>query len=358
MSYRPFAAVVAGALLGAPAFAQSLTGTVDSKTSSATLLGETRLDASGSLIGDYDAVTNPSGTQTRPGFFGGSGNNAIPTSAGFTVSADLDSNPSGGVLIEVDYDALTIGFDGLILDLLNGSPAATELTASLLFSTFNTVSPGFIYPGGTPYSVPLGDAASLSRADVTQTAAAVGELTPTGDPDVFGFVITVPAQADLTVLAALPGADPIENQLDPVPLQLPLNGTLTRQSDGSVRLSVESDPTPIALSTPLDLEPLPPIPLELPTLSSATASVLLTLTPDQLTADAVLGFSIAIHAVGEGCVADWNGDSAVNFFDVLGYLDGFNAQSPDADLAAPTGVFNFFDLTAFLGEFNAGCPGV
>lgn len=344
------------AAIASPAIAQSLAGTVDSANSTASLVGTTRLDASGSLIGDFDPAINPGGTQTRPGFFGGSGNNAIPASASFTVSADLNAGPSGSVSIEPDFGALTVGLDALTLDLLNGTPAATALSASLLFNTFNTINPGFIYPGGTPFSLPLGDGASITRAELTQTAPAVGFLTATADPDVFGFTSVLPVQADLTVLASLPGADPIENQLDPVPLLIPVGGTLTRLSDGSVRLEIVAEPTPIVLDTPLSLEPLPPVPLELPTFSAATAGVLLTLTPDQLTADAVVGLTLVIDATGAVCVADWNGDQQVNFFDVLGYIAGFNTQDPAADLAAPPGVFNFFDFAAFLAEFNAGCP--
>jgi hypothetical protein len=335
--------------------AQRLTGTVDSANSSASLVGETRLDASGSLIGDFDPVTNPGGTLTRPGFFGGSGNNPIPASASFTVTADLSANPVGSLSLEPNFGTLTIGLDGLALDLLDGTPAATALSASLLFSSFNTTNPGFIYPGGTPFSLPLGDAASITRAELTQTAPTVGILTATADPDVFEFAAVLPVRADLTVRASLPGAEPIENPLDPVPLLVPVSGTLTRLADGAVRLEIVAEPTPIVLSTPLALEPLPPVPLELPTLSSATAGVLLTLTPDQLAADATVGLSLVIDASGEVCVADWNADQQVNFFDVLGYIASFNSEDPSADLAAPAGVFNFFDLTAFLAEFNAGC---
>ena len=39
------------------------------------------LPLAGTWIGNYDAVTNPTGTQTRPGLFGGSGNVAIPFSS-------------------------------------------------------------------------------------------------------------------------------------------------------------------------------------------------------------------------------------------------------------------------------------
>lgn len=47
---------------------------------------------------------------------------------------------------------------------------------------------------------------------------------------------------------------------------------------------------------------------------------------------------------------------AVNFFDLLAYIDSYNTQSPQADLAEPFGALNFFDLTAYIGSFNAGCP--
>ena len=56
------------------------------------------------------------------------------------------------------------------------------------------------------------------------------------------------------------------------------------------------------------------------------------------------------------CVADFNDDGFVNFFDISGFLDAYAAQSPSADLAAPFGVFNFFDISAFMDAYNAGCP--
>jgi hypothetical protein len=46
----------------------------------------------------------------------------------------------------------------------------------------------------------------------------------------------------------------------------------------------------------------------------------------------------------------------LNFFDVLAYLNAFNAGDPSADLANPTGTLNFFDVLAYLTAFNAGCP--
>ncbi|KAA0215357.1 MAG: hypothetical protein DYG94_04270 [Leptolyngbya sp. PLA3] len=55
------------------------------------------------------------------------------------------------------------------------------------------------------------------------------------------------------------------------------------------------------------------------------------------------------------CQADWNGDDALDFFDVAGFLADFSAQDPDADLTGE-GAFDFFDVAAFLSLFSAGCP--
>ena len=55
------------------------------------------------------------------------------------------------------------------------------------------------------------------------------------------------------------------------------------------------------------------------------------------------------------CVADFNGDGSLNFFDVSMFLVAFNEQDPIADLQSD-GSFNFFDVAAFLTSFQAGCP--
>ena len=68
--------------------------------------------------------------------------------------------------------------------------------------------------------------------------------------------------------------------------------------------------------------------------------------------------AIVINATGPlppSCVADWNGDGLLDFFDVLGFLDDFSAGNAPADINAD-GVFDFFDVQAFLQAFSAGCP--
>ena len=60
-------------------------------------------------------------------------------------------------------------------------------------------------------------------------------------------------------------------------------------------------------------------------------------------------------SMGRGCVADFDANGQLNFFDVSAFIAAFNNADPAADLAAPFGVFNFFDISAFIAEYNAGC---
>jgi hypothetical protein len=55
------------------------------------------------------------------------------------------------------------------------------------------------------------------------------------------------------------------------------------------------------------------------------------------------------------CVADFNDDGELNFFDVQEFLGAFSANDQSADLVDDD-VFNFFDVQAYLGLFAAGCP--
>ncbi len=55
------------------------------------------------------------------------------------------------------------------------------------------------------------------------------------------------------------------------------------------------------------------------------------------------------------CLADFNSDDAVNFFDVQAYLAAFSSQDPRADLIDDN-VFDFFDVQRFLSLFAKGCP--
>ena len=55
------------------------------------------------------------------------------------------------------------------------------------------------------------------------------------------------------------------------------------------------------------------------------------------------------------CIADFNNDGLVNFFDVSAFIAAFNSQDPSADVN-DDGLFNFFDVSDFIAAFNQGCP--
>ena len=70
------------------------------------------------------------------------------------------------------------------------------------------------------------------------------------------------------------------------------------------------------------------------------------------------GYALVVTgAVSEssGCLADFNGDGEVDFFDISDYLAAFNTQDPAADVNED-GMFNFFDVSDYISAFNAGCP--
>jgi hypothetical protein len=54
------------------------------------------------------------------------------------------------------------------------------------------------------------------------------------------------------------------------------------------------------------------------------------------------------------CPGDWNGDGTVDFNDLLGFLNDYNAGSALADLTAD-GIVDFNDLLEFLNGYNAPC---
>ncbi|MCH8509269.1 MAG: serine hydrolase [Phycisphaerales bacterium] len=64
----------------------------------------------------------------------------------------------------------------------------------------------------------------------------------------------------------------------------------------------------------------------------------------------------AFLTVTASCLADFDGNGVLNFFDFAAFIAAYNAQDPAADLAAPFGVLNFFDVSAFVSLYNQGCP--
>ena len=115
--------IVAAVVSSTTATAQSIEFVFDSSASSATTGLEFAVPLTGTLIGDYDAKGNPGGTQTRPGLFGGSGNNPIDCDLTIAVVGDpTPTAPAGSLVVDFDeLEASQMVVESFRLDLLDGS---------------------------------------------------------------------------------------------------------------------------------------------------------------------------------------------------------------------------------------------
>ncbi len=340
--------------LAPSALADDLSFTVNQGASSVETSLSILADSEGTLIGAYDAIDNPTSTQTRPGFFGGSGNNPIPLDLDVLSSTDVSANPAGAFAVAIDTDALTFDISALALNLIASGDAESGIDLTLEWSVFNTVNPTFIFPGGIPLTLPL-SSTQLTTLSLDQTgpSALPGVLTPDG-PNAYTLAAAVPVSV---AVAADSATLPIpETAFDAV---LPLTGQLTLNTDNTATMSLAFDLE--GLSQTIDLSAAPAIedlPFELPTLGEDTASVLLTLQ----FASAAVAASGSINIVAEGAAANCNAADlaeplgALDFSDVITFLTLFAEGDPAADLALPTGAFDFSDVVAFLTAFAAGCP--
>ncbi len=349
--YTPIAAyllLTAGITTAAPS-----TFTIDSESSTATGSLGLNGDTTGTLIGDYDADTNPEGTQTRPGFFGGSGNNAIPIELSLGSTTEIDTAPAGSFTIDADTEALTATLDGFSADLLNGDTIASSLDISFLYETFRTINPSSLYPGGI--ALPLSfDAGELTTLTLTQSApAAPGALIPQGDGS-FTFAAAVPVQ--FTIAGSTLGGAPIDP--GPTDIILPIAGTYTPNLDGSATVALELDLADFSESIDTSgLPPLPEIPFDLPTLTGDTASVLLNLALNTLTIEGSGAVSILATAEPAGCnpadIAQPFG--VLDLSDIGAFVNAFITQDSAADLNTD-GIYDLADLAAFVTAFQSGCP--
>lgn len=296
------------AVLAAPLGAQEFSFQIDPGASSSVVDNEIVLTLPSTVIGDYDAATNPAGTLTIPGLFGGSGNNLIPMDLALTLDSLFNGATSGSFGLDVDLGALTVSMDALSVDLLNGANASTSITLSMLFSTFRTEQPGSLYVGGLPIDVPLGSSA-VSQLELVQSGiAAPGVLVPTGTPNEYSFVLSVPA--DLSFVVDFQGQI---TPVGPTPILLPLTGTVLVSGNvatASIDVLVTdqqqvADPAPgFAITN----QPFP-LPTILP--PGATANLLLSATISQLDTDLVLDVGLVANG-GPACGIESYCDSTAN----------------------------------------------
>jgi len=234
-----------------------------------------RIVTSGTLIGDYNADTNPEGTRTKPGLFGSFGateNVAVNVGVTGQLSGTTASRTSGGFGMTIDIEAGTASMDGLVADYL--ASGRLRLPASVVFNyeSFRTRNPSSTYPGGIPVTIPFGEAEVTALTATQVGAGSLGTLTQVS-ANVFEFtvapIVTLSASFDLLGnVFDLPGT----------PAPLVISGTITLGPGNTASITSVQ---PVTFENGQDVnQPLPQIPFGLPTVlpPGGTANVLMDLT--------------------------------------------------------------------------------
>jgi hypothetical protein len=289
----------------------------------------------GSLIGDYDPVTNPGGTRTRTTLFG-NGNVPIPFTADIRAGLRMDTVPSGSMKMTMGGGEVFIVTD-LSLNMLAGGSAPIGTILDLANPVFYTSNPTAVFPGDLPaIPSPAGGITSLS---FRQTSPTVGAMWETGKGGTQDFLALVPGELTFHVHVMEESV-----QLDSLPILLPMAGRLTRDGDSmSVEAGIDYS---VQFPVPFQPDPLVNEPFDLPTLLGP-AHVLFNADFGELTAENAVnlqmvaegqptcsiidldgncesdGGDIGLLLAGWGpcsgggpCPADFNGDGSVNQVDL------------------------------------------
>lgn len=343
----PAAAFVTTASLfvGAVAHAQSFDCSVDSKGSNVSQTTTITAPFSGTLIGDFDAVNNPTGTQTRPGLFGGSGNNPIPYTASFVLDGELVSNPLGSFTMDVDLEGLQVSISGLSVDLLGASIATLPATVNINYQTFRTFSPNSLFPGGVTIPVPIGDATISELQAFQNTKSAPGVLTVVKGG---GYAFTAAVPVDLLLSAEVLGAPVAEKSI--IPGLLPISGTLEFTPAGiSFTFSISGSDSQ---SQPITDGAFTNQPLALPTVipTGGTANLLISGAVTEVSTATDLTATIVGTGTAPAVPGDLDGDSIVNGNDaalLLNNWGGTGVGDIDGDGSVGGG-----DLTILLSNWT------
>lgn len=142
---------LAGILLSAPllAPAQTFKFSIDPSLSVFQGASEFRLGTRGSVIGVYNAQTNPRGTRTKPGLtgaFGSTENLPVRVEPLWVLQGQNTLRTSGGFSLALEPAASRAVLTGFRADRLTGAAATLASMVSLNNQAFRTQSPAAAYP--------------------------------------------------------------------------------------------------------------------------------------------------------------------------------------------------------------------
>jgi hypothetical protein len=339
--------------------AQSFDFTLDQNISSVNLQTTFGVIMDASLKGDYDATTNPSGTLTVPGLFGGSGNNDIPIDLGLTGDLNHIGVPTGTFNLDVDELGLMFVVDQLDVDLLGGQSASSAQTLDLLFSTFRTNNPSSVYFGGIPISFPLAGQA-VSDLLVQQTGGAIpGVLIPGVGVGAYDLTALIPVSFSMVV--DFQGTPTPVGPFDGV---LPVVGSLQMNSGGAPTVNLTFNQT--IQQTTLDPAPgtvLTDLPFAAPTIlpPGDTANLLISGSIDQVDLDMTLNAVLqanGLPACGftSYCAATPNSTGFAGQLNVVGSADVILQDLTLNSTDLPFNVFGYYLMSPGQGAISLPAP--
>lgn len=341
-------------LMATSAFGQSVTYDFELSSSGSTFSASVSVGAAtaGSLIGNYDAVANPEGTRTKPGFFGPFGdteNVEVPAEFAFDIAGSPLTHPTGSFRLEVNYEENTVSLSEYFIDYLGGEAASLPATLTVGFDTFRTRSPDSLFIGAT-LPLPLGSLSLNSLQVVQQDIVAIGQLTSIGDLT-YSFLVTPIVELSGSV-------DLLGNafEIPPTPLPFSINGTFTLGEAGATITSIS--PLLFDINKAPNLE-LPEIPFDLPTLlpPGGTAHLQLHLTLTEFST--FLGGEVILLANGVALLpGDCDGNGDVSLFDYTAWIECFTGPNVPTTPGCGCGDLNdsqrsdLVDFAAFQRGFS------
>ncbi len=186
---------------------------------------------SGTLIGNYDQVNNPTGTRTKPGLWGSFGSTEnLPVQVDRLdgqIDGIVETAATGTFLLTLDVPASLLELAELQADLLGGQLVHLPVEVVLQTESFRTRNPDSVYPGGAPFTIPIGEATLSALTIVQQGGPATGVLTPTA-PNEYDFAVA--PLVELTATIELLG-QPLPTE--PVVVAWPLTGHLVIQGNSA-----------------------------------------------------------------------------------------------------------------------------